>query len=97
MMILELTSQGAGLVSTGTDQAAFWGAMAAVVGTLGTVIGYVVKMNIKLNNAMMEQNRQLSDVIVQNTVAFKDLQSEIKILSESQRTFLPLLLKEMAR
>ena len=40
---------------------------------------------------------KLSDVIVQNTVAFKDLQSEIKILSESQRTFLPLLLKEMAR
>jgi hypothetical protein len=33
----------------------------------------------------------------QNTVAFKDLQSEIKILSESQRTFLPLLLKEIAR
>ena len=46
---------------------------------------------------MMSQQSELKHVIVQNTVAFKDLQSEIRILSEAQRTFLPLLLKEITR
>lgn len=73
------------------------GTLVSAIVALSGVIGYVVKMNIKLNKTMAEQNAQLKQVIIQNTVAFKDLQSEIRILSESQRTFLPILLKQMAQ
>jgi hypothetical protein len=73
------------------------GTVGAAFTTLITVVGYVIRMNVKLNKSIVEQQKELREVIVQNTVAFKDLQGEIRILSESQRTFLPLLLKEIAR
>lgn len=88
----------AGLTGSTTDpNVALIGTLVSAIVALSTVIGYVVKMNIKLNKAMTEQNAQLKEVIIQNTVAFKDLQSEIRILSESQRTFLPIILKQMAQ
>lgn len=94
-MILNTVS---GLIGSSADpNTALIGTLVSAIVALCTVVGYVIKMNIKLNKSIVEQNQQLKEVIVQNTVAFKDLQSEIRILSESQRTFLPIILKQMAQ
>ncbi len=96
-MILDV-SVAAGVVGPTPDYMnTLIGVTVSAITTMGAVIGIVVRMNKKLNESIMSQQSELKEVIVQNTIAFKDLQSEIRILSEAQRTFLPLLLKEIAR
>lgn len=69
----------------------------SVIGTLIGVIAYLYKAGVKRDKRIETMVDKVQEIVVQNTVAYKDLQGEIKLLRGTQETLQALLVKELAK
>ena len=69
----------------------------SVIGTLIGVIAYLYKAGVKRDKRIEAMVDKVQEIVVQNTVAYKDLQGEIKLLRGTQETLQALLVKELAK